>query len=81
MFGKYVATAVGYLLAVGPDKLSDGCRSIFSRKYGCVEKKNSRINKKNSRSLKKLKNLKSLVWGARGWLLAANWSRQAPEWL
>ena len=46
MFGKYVATAVGYLLAVGPDKLSDGCRSIFSRKYGCVEKKNSRINKK-----------------------------------
>ena len=53
MFGKYVATAVGYLLAVGPDKLSDGCRSIFSRKYGCVEKKNSRINKKNSRSLKK----------------------------
>ena len=48
--------AVGYLLPIGPDKLSDGCSSIFSRKYDCAEKKNSRTKKKNSRSKKNSRN-------------------------
>ena len=41
--------AARYLLPICPDKLPGGCSSIFSRKYDCAEKKNSRIKKKNSR--------------------------------
>ena len=38
--------AAGYLLPICPNKLPAGCRSIFSRKYDCAVKKNSRIKKK-----------------------------------